>query len=128
MSKPRCNEPGCTKQAWKQGKCFKHWHEHDKRQASKETQPDTQPLPELPAEAAASVALPLKIEESPRSLLQLTIPPPPPEPLKEGFFLDFTGYPGLLTDLEAVSDDVPGDILELCSLLVQGKLHQVKQL
>jgi len=62
-------------------------------------------------------------DSAPRSLLSLITPPP--EVKTEGIFLDFTDHPGLLVELEAISDDVPGDILELCSMLVQGKLREV---
>ncbi|RQW89914.1 MAG: hypothetical protein EHM79_02080 [Geobacter sp.] len=60
---------------------------------------------------------------STRSLLSMITPPP--EVKTEGIFLDFSARPGLLVDLEAISDDVPGDILELCSMLVSGKLRGV---
>jgi len=60
---------------------------------------------------------------SPRSLLSMITPPL--EVKTEGIFLDFSARPGLLVDLEAISDDVTGDILELCSMLVSGKLRMV---
>lgn len=66
---------------------------------------------------------PLPEKDAPRSLLSMITPPLAVK--TEGFFLDFSNHPGLLVDLEAISDDVTGDILELCSMLVSGKLRMV---
>ena len=64
-----------------------------------------------------------EIDTAPRSLLSLITPPLAVK--TEGIFLDFSEHIDLLTDLQAISDDVPGDILELCSMLVSGKLRLV---
>jgi hypothetical protein len=76
-----------------------------------------------PADHIVSVATETTAGSNPRSLLSMITPPPTVK--FEGIFLDFSAHPGLLVDLEAISDNVPGDILVLCSMLVQGKLRGV---
>ena len=109
------------------GLCGKCYADSKKVAETAAAQPETSPLgnnagivvaPGTFMGEAATVA-----SRNPRSLLSFITPPP--EVKTEGFFLDFSDHPGLLVDLEAISDNVPGDILELCSMLVQGKLREV---
>lgn len=110
-----------------QGLCGKCYTDRKKESKSAIVQPEMSP----PENTDNAVAVPVRVpdepaiapDKTPRTLMSMITPPP--DVKTEGIFLDFTDQPNLLADLQAISDDVPGDILELCSMLVSGKLRLV---